>query len=269
MAMRWLTREWQSGALPGGERESRWQTYLEHRDATAIHLPPALHRLAAVNVDGALTLHQAVPDWWAFETGKALTLSVITGDDGHAPELGPQRVVLQYIGNLELVDATAADLDTWLARPDARLLYDEIEVLPGRRFEQRFLLAPDGEVTVRFDNVVLLSAPTAADVREALVESRQRTDTPQVDAPAPTPVATPAPVPVAESAPAAPPAPAAESASPVPQDPTDVVPDPPEGAPAAVPDSTAGTDVAESPEGGKRTLRETLLGWLPGVRGRH
>jgi len=30
-----------SGALPEGERTTRWQTYLDHRDATAIHLPPA------------------------------------------------------------------------------------------------------------------------------------------------------------------------------------------------------------------------------------
>ncbi len=263
--MRWLTREWQSGALPGGERESRWQTYLEHRDATAIHLPPALHRLAAVNVDGALTLHKAVPDWWAFEPDKALTLSVITGDDGHAPDVGPLRVVLQYVGNLELVDATAADLDTWLGRPDARLLYDEIEVLPGRRFEQRFLLAPGGEVTIRFDNVVLLSAPTAAGVRDALLASRQAAGAAPVNAPA----GSSAPAPVAEASPATAEAAAVESSPPAAPDATEVVPDPPEGAPAAVPAATTGTDVAEAPDGGKRTLRETLLGWLPGVRGRH
>lgn len=210
MAMRWLTREWQSGALPADERETRWASYLEHRDATAIHLPPALHRLAAADVDGALTLHRAVPDWWAIEPGKAFTLAVITGDDGHDAEGVPQRIVLQYGGHLEL-SASAADLDRWLSDPAARLLYDEIEVLPGRRFEQRFLLAPDGEVAVRFDNVLLLSAPTTVADRDALL-ARRAGD-------------------------------AAASAA---------------GAPAPVPATTSAT--------ANRSLRDVLLGWLPGVR---
>ena len=261
--MRWLTREWQSGALPAGEREARWQTYLEHRDATSIHLPVALHRLAAVDVDGSLTLHQGVPDWWALEDGKALTLSVITGDDGHAPDAGPQRIVLQYVGNLELDGADASQLDDWLGVPGSRLLYDEIEVLPGRRFEQRFLLAPDGELTVRFDNVLLVSAPTDVATRDALVSSRATT-------PQAAPEAAPEPPlkPFAPPQPFAPrkPEPTAAPAAPAEPAPTAEISDPPEGAPAPVPVHT--TDVAPAPAtNGKRTLRDTLLSWLPGVRG--
>lgn len=220
--MRWLTREWQAGELPAGERESRWQTYLDHRDATAIHLPPALHRLAAVDVEGALTLHRAVPEWWSLEPGKAFTLAVFTGDDGHAPEAGPQRLVLQYLGHLEVTGATAGDIDAWLSDPAARLLYDEIEVLPGRRFEQRFLLAPHGELTVRFDNVLLVSAPTTVADRDALLARRS----------------------TGSSSPAS------------------TVTDPPEGTPAPVP-----ARVTPNGSGGKRSLRDALLSWLPGVRG--
>ncbi len=236
--MRWLTREWQSGGLPDSERASRWQTYLEHRDATAIHLPPALHRLAAVEVDGALTLHQAVPDWWSVEPEKAFTLSVITGDDDHDPGEAPQRVVLQYIGNLELDGATADDVDAWLSQPDARLLYDEIEVLPGRRFEQRFLLAPDGELTVRFDSVLLVTAPADDSTRAELLARRS-----------------------AASADGAPPT-ASSTASGAGSGPAAVA-DPPEGTPAPVPAVTSSN--GDGP--GKRSLRETLLSWLPGVRG--
>lgn len=209
--MRWLTREWQSGSLPDDEHATRWTAYLEHRDATAIHLPPALHRLAAAGVDGALTLHRAIPDWWAFEPGKAFTLSVITGDDDHDANGVPQRIVLQYAGNLELSD-NPADLDRWLSDPAARLLYDEIEVLPGRRFEQRFLLAPGGELTVRFDNVFLLSAPTTTAERDALLARRARDTTASAVS------VGPAPVPATPS-------------------------------------------VAS-----KRSVRDLLLGWVPGVR---
>lgn len=231
MAMRWLTREWQSGALPDAEQETRWQTYLEHRDTTAIHLPPALHRLAAVGIDGALTLHQAIPDWWALEPEKAFTLAVIA-DDAQDPSGPPQRITLQYAGNLE-VSGDAAELDLWLTAPDARLLYDEIEVLPGRRFEQRFLLQPEGELSVRFDNVLVLSAPATSGDRDALIARR---------------------APSNGSEPATP-SPAAAAAVPSPGA------DPIEGAPAPVP--------ATAPAPAKRSLRDLLLGWLPGVRAKH
>lgn len=230
MGMRWLTRDWQSGTLPDAEQTTRWASYLEHRDATAIHLPPALHRLAAAGVDGALTLHRAVPDWWALEPGKALTLAVVTGDDTHDPHGSPQRIVLQYGGNLE-VSGDPADLDRWLSAPDARLLYDEIEVLPGRRYEQRFLLAPEGELTVRFDNVLLLSAPTTLAERDALLERR------------------------------------AGAGAATPATPVDGATDEfrPDSGPIG-PDS--GRNPAASPIA-RRSLRELLLGWVPGVRGKH
>jgi hypothetical protein len=240
MAMRWLTREWQSGALPADEHESRWRTYLEHRDNTAIHLPPALHRLAAAGVDGALTLHQAIPDWWALEPGKAFTLAVISGDDTHDVDGVPQRIVLQYGGNLE-VSGDAADLDRWLSDPNARLLYDEIEVLPGRRFEQRFLLAPEGELTVRFDNVLLVSAPTTATEREILIGRRAGEHGTKTEAAVPSDAA---------------PAPTAGSAAPT----AVPAPDPVEGAPAPVP--------ATNSSAPRRSLRDLLFGWLPGVRGK-
>lgn len=267
--MRWLTREWQAGALPQAERESRWQIYLEHRDTTAIHLPPALHRLAAVNVDGALTLHQAVPDWWTYEPGKAFTLSVITGDPG----LDPQRIVLQYLGHLEVTGAEPADIDRWLSRPDARLLYDEIEVLPGRRFEQRFLLAPDGELTVRFDSVLLVSAPATAAERASLLERKgggsrnggapEAPSTPVTEpVTASAPLATSEAVATPEAAAAA--EPVTAPASSPPQSAAESTPDDlPEGSPAPLPATTEPTPAR------KRSLREALLSWLPGVRGPH
>lgn len=241
MAMRWLTREWQTGALPEAEHATRWQAYLEHRDATAIHLPPALHRLAVVGVDAALTLREAIPDWWAVERGKAFTLAVVTGEDGDTGGQ-PQRIVLQYGGNLEL-SGDAAAIDAWLSAPGARLLYDEIEVLPGRRFEQRFLLAPDGELTVRFDNVLLLSAPTTADARRALLA---RGNGAGALAGASSPHETQPPGTGAEAEP-----------SPVPTSAPQAV-DRPEGAPSPVPAHVAA---------GRQSLRELLFGWLPGVRG--
>lgn len=237
MAMRWLTREWQSGALPADERETRWRTYLEHRDNTAIHLPPALHRLAAAGIDGSLTLHRAIPDWWALEPGKAFTLAVLTGDDTHDASGVPQRIVLQYGGNLE-VSGGSADLDRWLSDPDARLLYDEIEVLPGRRFEQRFLLAPEGELTVRFDNVLLVSAPTTEAEREALIGRRVG----DLGTATVSPASTSGDL-AGAAAPTAVPA-----------------PDPVEGAPAPVPATTSSVP--------RRSLRDLLFGWLPGVRGK-
>lgn len=222
MAMRWLTREWQSGLLPEAERRARWFAYLNHRDATAIHLPPGLHRLAAAGVDHAITLHAAVPDWWAIEDD-TFTLEAVCGN----PDAGYQRVLFQYRGDLEVLEADGDTIDGWLGTTGAEVLYDELEVLAQRRFEHRFLLGPDGMFALRFSDVTVVSARAEAGVRDALLARR------------------------------------AEGGAILTDDPAPAIADMPIGEPTiAAP--TPGTAVTVGAP--RRSLREAIIGWWGGLR---
>lgn len=222
MAMRWLTREWQSGSLPEAERRARWFAYLNHRDATAIHLPPGLHRLAAATSDQAITLHAAVPDWWVIEDD-TFTMEAVCGN----PDAGYQRVLLQYRGDLELLEADRAAVDGWLSATGAELLYDELEVLAQRRFEHRFLLGPDGQFGIRFSDVTVVSATAEASVRDALLARRASAGSVLVD------------------------------------DELPAIADMPIGEPTtAAPTPSGAVTVAAQ----RRSLREAIVGWFGGLR---
>jgi hypothetical protein len=158
LVMKWLTRDWQGFGreLTEAEVEALEAGYRAHIEAVRPRLPAALRLFAGEQDDlGWVSLHDGVVEWWVLDRPRSLTLQLFCGDG----RIGYRRIVLQYRGRVELIGADERDLARWLDDPHTEFLYNEIDILDDRRFEHRHLLWPQGEFGVRFEDVVVVSAP--------------------------------------------------------------------------------------------------------------
>ena len=156
MVMRWLTRQWLHGALTEAETDARLDQCRSHHEALLPRLPPGLRLLLGEQDElGYITLHDGAVEWWASDGSRSLTLELVCGNE----QVHYRRVLIQYRGRVELVGADEHDLRRWLNDLHTEFLYDEVDVLSDGRFEHRHLLSNDEEFGVRFEDIVVVSAP--------------------------------------------------------------------------------------------------------------
>jgi hypothetical protein len=158
VVMKWFTREWHSGGLSDDEVDALQAGYWSHVDAVRSRLPGALQLFAGQPDEiGRADLHDGRVEWWALDRSRSFTLQVICG----WVQIGYRRLVIQYRGRVELFGASESDVAGWLDDAETELLYDEVDIAADNRFEHRFLLWPRGEFGVRFEDAVVVSAPSS------------------------------------------------------------------------------------------------------------
>jgi hypothetical protein len=107
---------------------------------------------------GYVSLHDGRVEWWVLDATRSLTLQVICGD----PQIGYRRLVIQYRGHVDVFGASESDVAGWLDDAETELLHTEVDIADDNRFEHRFLLWPQGEFGVRFEDVVVVSASASS-----------------------------------------------------------------------------------------------------------
>ncbi len=168
--MKWFTTEWAGGELSEDEDEARRTDYLSHVQAMLPRLPEALRPFTGEPDEmGHVTLHDGRVEWWPLDEARSFTVQVICG----YLQIGYRRLIIQYRGQVEIFGASESDVAGWLNDAETEFRYDEVDVASDGRFEHRFLLWPRGEFGVRFEDVVLVSAPTSYNAYD-LVWRRKR-----------------------------------------------------------------------------------------------
>jgi hypothetical protein len=168
--MKWFTRQWHSGGLSDDEVQARRAGYWSHVDVVRSRLPDALQLFAGQPDEiGRASLHDGRVEWWALDGARSFTLQVICG----WVQIGYRRLVIQYRGHVELFGASESDIAGWLDDAETELLYDEVDIAADNRFEHRLLLWPRGEFGVRFEDAVVVSAPSSWETK-VLVWRRKR-----------------------------------------------------------------------------------------------
>jgi hypothetical protein len=151
MVMKWMTRQRYGGELSEDEEAAVLAGYRAHMTSVLPRLPETLHIFAGQpDAMGYVSLHDGRIEWWAFDDDRSFTLQVICG---WLP-IGYRRLVIQYRGHVELFGASESDVAGWLDDAKTEFLDDEVDVAPDNRFEHRFLLWPQGEFGVRFEDAV-------------------------------------------------------------------------------------------------------------------
>lgn len=141
VSMKWLTREWASGAFDDSEWDSQWREYQLHCTAVLPRLRDGAERL----VHG-INLHDGQIQSFEYRPDGALAVRVLVGD----LQVGYEFVELSFV-DAELRIEHGATIDS-LRFQDAEteILYDEVDVEADGRFVHRVLLWPQGEYEVVF-----------------------------------------------------------------------------------------------------------------------
>lgn len=166
MVMRWLTRDWHGFGdrpLSKAEVSELEAAYDRHRIAVLPLLPYEFRVLAGEAVDGRYhSLDGGRVESWSLELPQRLMLTVVA-PDGLG---GYERLVVDYLAEVELAGATAEEVSAWLEDPQTELVCQEVDALLDGRFEHRHLLWPRGEFAVRFTSIEVATGPATADEYE-------------------------------------------------------------------------------------------------------
>ena len=141
VSMKWLTREWASGALDDSEWDARWREYQSHCTAVLPRLSDGAERLVQ-----EVALHDAQIHSFEYRAHDALVVRALVGD----LQVGYEFVELNFVdAELRLEPGATIDslrfLDT-----ETEILHDEVDVEADGRFVHRVLLWPQGEYEVVF-----------------------------------------------------------------------------------------------------------------------
>lgn len=152
-AVRYLTRDWASGALSEAEWAERWEAFEDHRRSVA---PTLDHGAEHLVID--INLHDAVAKACTIDGG-SLAIRFVAGD----LQRGYEFVELTYLG-ATIRGASAEDIHAWLTAPETEVWYDEVD-RRGERYIHRYLLHPDGEFDLEFSRLQVNREPAQPDDR--------------------------------------------------------------------------------------------------------
>jgi hypothetical protein len=146
--MKFFTRGWVDGDMTDEEADAVVRSYW--RQIEALNLPPSVRDLADLNPHDAYIL-----DVEHEPRSQTLRLRLRCGD----LEIGYFDAVLDFSD--VRIEAAHLALLVESRRPEAEVLYDEVDRVDGRVFEYRLLLHPEGEVAMRFGDVAVTRLPVA------------------------------------------------------------------------------------------------------------
>jgi hypothetical protein len=139
--MKFFTRQWHAGGLPGREAEKVPQAYADHLKSLLPRVPPALLALAQ-NVN----LHDGRIQQVRFDRAACvITLEVRCGD----LQSGYFDADLTYEG-IDLTNSDLSELRTIAHDPRAEILYDEVDAGFRGQWVHRILYWPYREVCIQF-----------------------------------------------------------------------------------------------------------------------
>jgi hypothetical protein len=148
--VKWFTREWASGQLSDEEWERRRQEYSDHLNAIGHQLANGAEELiASLNLHDAQILSDSA-------AGTSFYLRVVAGD----LQRGYERISLLYENALVNRRISTSSGDT-----ASEIVEDEVDLGPGDLFEHRLLLAPDGELAIQFQRLLVEREPASASER--------------------------------------------------------------------------------------------------------
>lgn len=136
--MKHLTRDW----YEAGHDDDSYFTYRRHLTSISESLNAPVLALALSDLHDARFLDVAHDP-----ESRTLSLRLRIG----FRRIGYADLHLRYLGVDLLADA--GDPFALLNDRPSEVIYHEIDVLEGGRFEHRLLLAPSGQVTLRFDKL--------------------------------------------------------------------------------------------------------------------
>jgi hypothetical protein len=141
--MRFLNRKWAEGGYDDFTRELYWQVYLRHLESIADDLPRNARALAALSqghrfVGGKVAATKLDREKASFQV--VVRMDTISGE---------AFLDIEYRGiDAETIDEHALDEVDYL-------LTDEFDLAPNEMFEHRFLLSPEGEFAIQFNEMDL------------------------------------------------------------------------------------------------------------------
>jgi hypothetical protein len=138
--MKYLTRDW----YEGGHDDDVYFAYRRYLTGISERLPAPVLALALSDLHDARFLDIA-------HDPQARTLAVRLRIGFR--RIGYADLHLRYSG--VLLDASGGEPAELLANPKTEVIYHEVDVTDGARFEHRLLLAPQGQLTIGFDAVEL------------------------------------------------------------------------------------------------------------------
>ena len=151
--MRWFTRAWHRGDLGDAyDYEAVVDAYWVHVQGILPLVPPSIRELAH------LSLHDArFEEVTVAPQRRTIRLRLIGGDVEH----GYSSLDLIYRGAV-LEGMETNRFKHMVERPRTEILYDEIDTQGTGQFEHRFLIWPEGEFTIRFEDVELTRTGVSA-----------------------------------------------------------------------------------------------------------
>ena len=155
--MRWLDRDYLTASLSDEEAERRDVGWAAARDAMARSEVGAIGMLV-----GDIYLHDALIERLEQSAAGRVDLTVVGGD----LQCGYERVALSYT-EAAVVDDEAGTVPD-LLRTGAEILYDEVHLLDGSRYEHSFILPDRGAFTVEFGQVEVARSAVAPKERDRL-----------------------------------------------------------------------------------------------------
>jgi hypothetical protein len=151
--MRWFTRAWHRGDLGDAyDYEGLVRAYWAHIDMLLPTASPSIRELAHLNLHDA-RFEEVIID----VQSRSIKIRLIGGDRQH----GYCALALVYRGAV-LDGMATSEVKYLVERPRTEILYDEIDTVDSGRYEQRFLIWPEGEFAIRFEDVGLSRVTTTA-----------------------------------------------------------------------------------------------------------
>lgn len=141
--MRFLNRKWAEGGYEEQTTWLYWEVYLRHLESIAPDLPRNARALAAMTQGRNLVGNQVAATKLDREKASFHIVVRLNTIDGEA------YLDIEYRGvDVDSIDEHAFDKVDYL-------LTDEFDMAPNEMFEHRYLLSPEGEFAIQFNELEL------------------------------------------------------------------------------------------------------------------